>query len=96
MHVPLTQYVFCIIRHPDLPLRLIIDISHIIHVYISHICGRHHSELSGSVPVIVCIFRVQKAFPYQLGNVMIVSQTCNDLVLLTLGLIIAPNVNYQI
>ena len=94
MPAPPNQYVFRAMRRQNLPVRSIVDISRVIPVYIIHIHGRHHSELSRDVPVIARKSRVQEAFPYHLGDVIIVTQTCNDFVLLPLGL--APNVKDQI
>ena len=92
----MTQYLFCIMRQPNLPVLLILYVSHIIPVYISHICGRHHLELYGDVPVIIRKGRVQEASPYHLGDVIIVSQNRNDFVILPLGLRIAQNVKDRI
>ena len=39
-------------------------------VYISHICGRHNSELSGGVPVITWKVRLQDVVPYHLVNMI--------------------------
>ena len=92
MPAPMTKYLFRIMWRPNLPVQLIVDISRVLPVYISHIYGHHHSELSGDVPVISQKGRVQEAVPYHLGDVIIVSQTCNDFVLLPLGLGIDPNI----
>ena len=96
MTSPLTQYVFRVMRRPNLPVRFIVDISRVIHVYINHIKGCHPLELSGYVPVIAQEVIVHEAIPYHLGNVKIVSQTRSDFFLLPLGLIIAPNINDRI
>ena len=66
MPSPLIQYVFRVMRRPNLPVRLVVDISRILLVYISHIRGHRHSKLSGAVPVIVRKSRVQETVPYHL------------------------------
>ena len=93
---PLNQYVFRVMRRPNLPVLLIIDISRVPPVYISHIRSHHHPELSGAVPVIAQKGRVQEAVPYHLGDLMIVSQTQNEFVLSPLGIEIATNVKDRI
>ena len=70
MPSPLTQYVFRVMQQTNLPVILIVEISCILPVYISHIWGRHHSELSGDVPLIARKGRVQDTAPYHLGNMM--------------------------
>ena len=80
MHAPLAQYLFRVMRRPNLPVKSIVDISHVIPVYIRHIHGINHSELSGAVPVITRKGRVKEAAPYHPGNMIIVSQTRNDFV----------------
>ena len=91
MPAPLTQYVSRIMRRPNLSVLLIKDISRDLPVHIRHIRSRHHSELSGAVPVITRKGRVQEAVPYHLGDVRIISQTRNEFVLLPLGLGFSPN-----
>ena len=90
--LPLTQYLFCVMQRPNLPLQSVIDISHVLPVYISHIRGFRNSELSGAVHVIARKGRVQEAVPYHMYDVVIVIRTRNDFFLLPLGLRIAPNV----
>ena len=68
---PLSQYVFRVMRRPNLPVQSIIDISRVLPFYISHICGRHHSELSRAIPVIARKGRVQEAVPYHLRDMII-------------------------
>ena len=70
MPVSMTQYVSRVMWWPNLPVRLIVDISRLIPVYISHIHGRHHLELSGAVPVVTHKGRVQEAVPFHLGDVI--------------------------
>ena len=81
---------------PNLPVQLIVDIYRVLPVYISHIRGRHHAELSGDVPVISRKGRVQEAVPYHLGDMIIGSQTRNDFVLLPFRPRIDPNVRDRI
>ena len=69
---PLTQYVFCVMQWPNLHVQSIVDISHVLPVYISRICSRHQSELSRAVPVIAPKGRVQEAVPNHLGGVIII------------------------
>ena len=59
-----------VIRQPNLPVQSIIDISGILPIYISHIRGLHHLELSGAVPVVTHKGRVQEAVPFHLGDVI--------------------------
>ena len=84
MPAPLTQYLFRVMRRPNLAVRFIVYISHIIPVYINQIRSRCHLELSRDVPVIAQKGIVQEAVPYLLGDTIILSQTRNNLVLLPL------------
>ena len=96
MPASLTQYVFRVMRRPNMPLQSIVDISCVLPVYISPIRGRHNSELSRAAPVIACKVRVQEAVTYNLGDLIIVSQAQNDFFLPLLGLGIDPNVKDRI
>ena len=73
-------------RRQNLPERLIVYISRVIPVYVSHIYGLHDSELSGAVPIIARKGIVQNTIPCHLGDVIVLKQTRNDFVLLHLGL----------
>ena len=67
---PMNKYVFRIMWKSNLPVQSIVDISYILPVYISHIHGHHHLELSGAVLVIVRKGRAKEAVPYHLGGVI--------------------------
>ena len=67
---PLTQYVFRVMRWPNLTVESIVDISRVIPVYISHICYRRHLELYGGVLVIAQKDGVRESVPYHLGEVI--------------------------
>ena len=96
MPTPLTQYVFRVMQQTNMTVQLIVDISYVLPVYIRQISGCHNSELSRAVPVIIRKGIAKEAALYHLGDVIIVSQTRNDFVLLPLGLKIAPNVKDRI
>ena len=53
MPAPPNQYLFRAMWRPNLNVQPIVDISRVLPVYIRHIRGCHHPELSRSVPVIV-------------------------------------------
>ena len=70
MSSPPNQYLFRVMKLPNLHVKSIVDISCVLPVYIRHICDRHHLELSGSVPVITRKGRFQEDVPYHLGDVI--------------------------
>ena len=96
MPAPLTQYLFRVMRRPNLAVRFIVYISHIIPVYINQIRSRCHLELSRDVPVIAQKGRVQESTPYHLSYVIIVSHSRNYFVLLPLRIRIAPKIKDRI
>ena len=96
MPAPLTQYSYHVMLWEKLLVGSIVYISRVLPVYIRRISGRHDSKLSVDVPVIEHKGILQEAIPYHMGYVIIVIQTHNDLILLPLGIRIAPNVKDRI
>ena len=96
MSTPLTQYIFRVIRRTNLPVQLIIYISRVLPVYVSHIRGHHHLKISGAILVTIWKGRVQEAVSYYLGDVIIVSQTSREFLIPPLGIVTAQSVKDQI
>ena len=96
MPSPLTKYLFRVIWQTNLHVWFIVDTSPLLPVYISHMRGLRHLELSRAIPVIAQKVRVQEAVPYHLGDMIIVSQNRNGFVLFYLWHGVAPNAKERI